>query len=90
MPRRAIIAKRATPQDPVYSSQMVQRFVHRMMERGKKSTAQTLLYEALEIIKERTKTEPIEILTARSRMSRRLSKLRRVGLAVRPTRFQWK
>lgn len=61
MPRRAVVAKRVTPPDAVYNSQTVQRFVHRMMQRGKKSTAQSLFYDALSIIKERTKNEPLEV-----------------------------
>ena len=61
MPRRAVVEKRVPPPDPVYNSQLVQRFVHRMMQCGKKSTAQTALYSALEILKERTKQEPMEV-----------------------------
>lgn len=37
------------------------RFVHRMMQRGKKSTAQRLFYDALDIVKERTKQEPMDV-----------------------------
>ncbi len=61
MPRRAVVAKRVPPPDAVYNSQTVMRFVHRMMQRGKKSTAQRLFYDALNIIKERTKAEPLEV-----------------------------
>jgi len=61
MPRRAVIEKRVPPADPVHGSQLIQRFVHRMMQRGKKSTAQRLLYDALDLIKDRTKQEPLEV-----------------------------
>lgn len=61
MPRRAVIQKRIPPADSVYNSQLISRFVHRMMQRGKKSTAQRLLYDALEIVKKKTKQEPIEV-----------------------------
>lgn len=61
MPRRAIIAKRVPPPDAVFGSQLVQRFVHRMMQRGKKSTAQRLFYGALQLVKDRTKQEPMDI-----------------------------
>lgn len=61
MPRRAVIAKRQTPPDAVFGSQVIQRFIHRMMQRGKKSTAQRLFYDALDIVKDRTKAEPIEV-----------------------------
>lgn len=61
MPRRAVVEKRVPPADPVFSSQLVSRFVHRMMQRGKKSTAQRLLYDALTLVKERTKQEPMDV-----------------------------
>lgn len=61
MPRRAVIAKRVPPPDAVFGSQLVQRFVHRMMQRGKKSTAQRLFYNALQLVKDRTKQEPMEV-----------------------------
>jgi len=63
MPRRAVIEKRVTSPDGVYNSQLVQRFVHRMMQRGKKSTAQRALYDALDLVKERTKQESLEVFT---------------------------
>lgn len=61
MPRRAVIAKRPTPPDAVFGSQVIQRFIHRMMTRGKKATAQRAFYDAMTLIKERTKQEPLEI-----------------------------
>jgi small subunit ribosomal protein S7 len=61
MPRRAVIAKRPTAPDAVYNSQVIQRFVHRMMQRGKKSTAQRLFYDSMDLIKERTKQDPLEL-----------------------------
>lgn len=61
MPRRAIVEKRIPSADPVYGSQLVQRFINRMMERGKKSCAQRLFYDALELVKERTNQEPLEM-----------------------------
>jgi small subunit ribosomal protein S7 len=61
MPRRAVVEKRIPPPDPQFSSQLIQRFVHRMMQRGKKSTAQRLLYDALGLVKDRSKQEPIDV-----------------------------
>jgi small subunit ribosomal protein S7 len=61
MPRRAVISKRVPPPDAVYGSQVIQRFIHRMMQRGKKSTAQRLFYDSLDLIKERTKQDPMEV-----------------------------
>jgi small subunit ribosomal protein S7 len=61
MPRRNVVAKRVPPPDAVYGSQLIQRFINRMMNRGKKSIAEALLYDALQLVKERTKQEPIDV-----------------------------
>ncbi len=61
MSRRSAAQKRVPPPDPDFNSQLVMRFVHRMMQRGKKSTAQKLFYASLDMIKERTKQEPLDI-----------------------------
>ena len=57
--RRAI--KRDVLADPMYSSKLVTKLVNRLMYDGKKGTAQTILYAAFEIIKEKTNSEPVEI-----------------------------
>ena len=48
MPRRAEIQVRPIEPDPVYSSQLVTQVINKVMARGKKSTAEGILYEALE------------------------------------------
>jgi small subunit ribosomal protein S7 len=47
MPRRRIVAKREILPDPLYNSQLVTKFVNTVMERGKKSLAEGILYGAL-------------------------------------------
>jgi small subunit ribosomal protein S7 len=61
MSRRNAAEKRIPPPDPVFNSQLVQRFVHRMMQRGKKSTAQRAFYDSLDLLKERSKQEPMDV-----------------------------
>lgn len=61
MPRKAIVERRAASADPVYSSPVVQRFINRMMSRGKKSISQRMFYDAMELVKERSKQEPLEV-----------------------------
>ncbi|MBK9144407.1 MAG: 30S ribosomal protein S7 [Candidatus Melainabacteria bacterium] len=61
MSRRTAAEKRVPLPDPVYDSQLIQRFINRMMQRGKRSTAQNLFYTALNIIGDKTKQEPLEI-----------------------------
>ena len=61
MPRRREIPKREVLPDPLYSSQLVTKFVNVLMLDGKKSTAQRILYSALDSIRERTSDDPIKV-----------------------------
>ncbi|MDD3399608.1 MAG: 30S ribosomal protein S7 [Candidatus Paceibacterota bacterium] len=53
--------KRIPAPDPIYQSVRVAKFINNVMERGKKSTARKIVYDAFEIIKEKTKKEPLEV-----------------------------
>ncbi len=55
MPRRRDIQKRAIDPDPVYNSKLVAKFINNMLLRGKKSTAESILYGAFEIMGKKTK-----------------------------------
>ena len=57
--RRAV--KRDVLPDSVYNSKVVTRLVNTIMKDGKKGTAQTIVYDAFDIIKITTKEEPIEV-----------------------------
>ena len=61
MPRRREIPKREIPPDSVYSSELVNRFINRVMQRGKKSVAEHVFYEALDMIKQRTGDDPMKV-----------------------------
>ena len=61
MSRRNRPPKRPTPADTRYNSVLVQKFINRMMSRGKRSTAVRVLYGSLDLIKERTGREPLEV-----------------------------
>lgn len=61
MSRRSTPPKRRVPPDNKYDNVYVQMFINRMMYGGKKSTATGIMYEALEIVEERSKRHPIEI-----------------------------
>lgn len=54
MPRSKNIAKRETPADPVYSSKLVTKLINKTMLNGKKSAAATQVYEALDLLKQKT------------------------------------
>jgi small subunit ribosomal protein S7 len=57
--RQAI--KRDVLADPIYNSKMVTKLINTIMQDGKKGTAQRLLYDAFDIIKEKTKKDPMEV-----------------------------
>jgi small subunit ribosomal protein S7 len=62
MPRRAEIQVRPVEPDPVYSSPLVTQVINKVMSNGKKSTAEAIVYSALERISEKTGKPPVEVL----------------------------
>jgi small subunit ribosomal protein S7 len=60
--RRTKPEPRDIPADVRYNSVPVTFFIHRIMKRGKKSVATRIMYEALDIVKEKTSKNPIEVL----------------------------
>jgi len=61
MPRRREVQKRETLPDTVYGDVILAKFINALMQRGKKSTAERVVYEAFDIIKNRQKESPLEI-----------------------------
>ncbi|MCL1632385.1 30S ribosomal protein S7 [Sporolactobacillus sp. CPB3-1] len=61
MPRKGPVERRDVLPDPLYNSKLVTRLINRIMEDGKKGKAQTILYQAFDLIKERTNQEPMEV-----------------------------
>ena len=61
MSRRGAIPKREILPDPLYNSQLVSKFVSVLMRDCKKSTAERLLYKALETIRDRTEDDPMKV-----------------------------
>jgi small subunit ribosomal protein S7 len=62
MPRRADIQARAVPTDAIYDSVLVTQVINRVMEQGKKSVAEKIVYGALERVGTRTGKPPVEVL----------------------------
>ena len=60
--RKRQAEKRDVLADPIYNSKMITKLINRIMIGGKKGTAQRILYSALDIVKEKTKKDPIEVL----------------------------
>jgi small subunit ribosomal protein S7 len=62
MPRRAAAGRRPIEPDAVHNSKLVQQVVNKVMVDGKKSTAERIVYEALETLSRRTSAPPVEAL----------------------------
>lgn len=60
MPRRGNIAKRDVLADPMYNSKMVTRLINSIMYDGKKGVAQKIVYDAFDMVKEKTGNDPLE------------------------------
>lgn len=97
MPRKRVALKRETITDPKYRSRLVTKFVNCLMVEGKKSLAQSTLYEAFVIMEKKTKEDPLAIFQKALNNVKPLVevKSRRVGgstyqvpTEVRPSRSQ--
>ena len=97
MPRRGYIAKREVIADPMYNSKLVTKLINNVMLDGKKTVAQSIVYDAFEIIKEKEQKDPLEVFeeALNNVMPVLEVKARRVGgatyqvpLEIRPERRQ--
>jgi small subunit ribosomal protein S7 len=97
VPRRGSVSMRDVLPDPLYSSKLVTRLINNIMYDGKKGVAQKIVYNAFEIMKEKTGKEPLDMfIQAMENIMPVLEvKARRVGgatyqvpLEVRPERRQ--
>ena len=61
MPRRREIPKRELAADPIYNSTLVSKFINTVMSGGKRSTAERILYQSFDIIKERSGDDPLKV-----------------------------
>ena len=62
MPRRGTVTRREVLPDPVYNSKLVTQVINKVLLDGKKSTAEQIVYGALEIVREKTGRDPVEVL----------------------------
>ena len=62
MPRKGPAPRRELVPDPVYHSTLVTQLVNKVLERGKRTLAEHIVYDALEVVKEKTGAEPIATL----------------------------
>ena len=103
MPRRGNIAKRDVLADPIYNSELVSRLINNVMLDGKKGVAQKIVYDAFNIVAEKTGKDALEVFEPLEAFEEALNnimpvlevKARRVGgatyqvpMEVRPERKQ--
>ena len=97
MPRKGYIAKRDVLPDPIYNSKVVTKLINNVMLDGKKTVAQEIVYDAFDIIKEKTGREALEVFeeALNNVMPVLEVKARRIGgatyqvpLEIRPERRQ--
>ena len=84
MPRKGFIPKRDVLPDPLYNDKVVSKLINNIMLDGKKGAAEKIIYEAFEIIKNKTGKDPLEVFeTAMNNIMPVLEvKARRIGGAT--------
>ena len=97
MPRRGFVPKRDVLPDPLYNSKLVTKLINNIMYDGKKGIAQKIVYDAFDIVKEKTGKDPLEVFQAgmNNILPQLEVKARRVGgatyqvpMEIRPERRQ--
>jgi len=95
MPRRGKAIRRVQTPDAKYNSVLVQTLINKVMYKGKKSTAERIVYTAMDVVAERTKEDPRQVVEQAIRNAMPILEVRprRVGgatyqipLEVRPSR----
>ena len=61
MPRRRVVAKREVLPDPKFGSKVLAKFMNHVMVDGKKSIAEKIVYGALDIVAEKSSSDPLEV-----------------------------
>src|SRR5271169_587996 len=81
MPRKGIVSRRVQATDPVYRSDLVEKFICSMMWEGKKSTAQRVFYGAMDQVAKNTNDDALKIFKRAVKNLKPLGevKARRVG-----------
>jgi len=84
MPRRGIVKKRKTQPDSYFNSTLIARFINLFLRKGKKSVAEKVVYGMMEIVKQKTKEDPLKVIEKAVENVRPIleTKSRRVGGAT--------
>ena len=84
MPRRAKVEKRPVLPDPRYNSRLLAKFINKVMTRGKKSTAERIVYNAMGLVETRMRRNPLDVFETAMRNATPMLEVkpRRVGGAT--------
>ena len=82
MPRRGNVPKREVLPDPVYQSPLVTRFINCLMYDGKKSTAESIFYGAMQLVQERAKDDARAQLPESERATAKFEYLNQVDVPL--------
>ncbi len=84
MPRRARVVRRPVPPDAKFHNVTITKFINKLMLRGQKATAERIMYDALSIIENQTRRNPVETFELALRNATPLLEVkpRRVGGAT--------
>jgi len=84
MPRRGTVKKREIKPDYRYNSTLISRFINAVNRKGKKSLAERIVYEAMEVVRQKSKQDPLKMFEKAVENVRPLleTKSRRVGGAT--------
>ena len=90
MPRRRVVAAREILPDPKFSSQTIAKFMNHVMQDGKKSIAESIVYGALDRVQEKSKVDPVEFFETTLEKVRPMVEVKHAVLVVLHTKFLWK
>ena len=86
MPRKGPAPRRELMPDPVYHSVLVTQVVNKILQRGKRTTAEKIVYRALEIVEQKAGTEPLGVLKRAIENVKPQLEVKSRRVAVPPTR----
>ena len=88
MPRRRVVAKREVLPDPKFGSKVLAKFMNHVMVDGKKSVAEKIVYGALDVVAEKTSSDPLEVFEKALERSKKFGNEHQYVLTARPAEAQ--
>src|SRR5438105_15101025 len=90
MPRRGRYDKHELLPDARYNSLLVARFINKLMERGKKGTAEAIMYGTIEELERRARRPGLEVFEQALRNATPVIEVSLAAWVARPTRCRWR